>query len=56
MTTVNLTNSYKEALLHVLILFTEFGIGGLSRLNVSAGFHVAQIVSPYKSAANGSKL
>jgi hypothetical protein len=34
----------------------QFGILGLSRLYVFAGPHVVEMISPYNSAANGSKL
>jgi len=48
--------NYKRALLYLFILFSEFGILGLSRLHVFAGPHLVEMISPYKSAANGSKL
>jgi hypothetical protein len=55
-TTVNLMKNYKTVFLYLLIFLSGFGILGLSRLHVSAGHCVAEMISLYKSAANGSKL
>jgi hypothetical protein len=40
--------NYKTALLYLFIMFSEFGILGLSRLHVSAGPHLVEMISPYK--------
>jgi hypothetical protein len=48
--------NYKTALLYLLILFSDFGILGLFRLHVPAGPYLVEMISLYKSAADGAKL